>query len=89
MQDLFHRAAHFARSDAPIMVLGESGSGKEIVARVLHANSDRADEPFVAVNVAALPAELLESELFGHTRGAFTGAARDKLGLFQAAAFPR
>jgi len=85
MQDLLHRAAHFARSDAPVMVLGESGSGKEIVARVLHANSDRAKAPFVAVNVAALPAELLESELFGHARGAFTGAARDKPGLFQAA----
>jgi two-component system response regulator HydG len=85
MQDLFHRAAHFARSDAPVMVLGESGSGKEIVARVLHANSGRAEGPFVAVNVAALPSELLESELFGHARGAFTGATREKRGLFQAA----
>jgi two-component system response regulator HydG len=85
MQDLFHRAARFARSDAPVMILGESGAGKEIVARVLHANSPRARKPFVAVNVAALPSELLESELFGHVRGAFTGAAREKRGLFQAA----
>lgn len=85
MRDLFHRAAHFARSDAPVMVLGESGSGKEIVARVLHANSPRARRPFVAVNVAALPADLLESELFGHVRGAFTGANREKRGLFHAA----
>ncbi|MBX5482914.1 MAG: sigma-54-dependent Fis family transcriptional regulator [Myxococcaceae bacterium] len=85
MQELFQRTARFARNDAPVVIIGESGSGKEVVARTLHANSERADEPFVAVNVAALPDELLESELFGHVRGAFTGALQAKEGLFEAA----
>ena len=85
MQALLRRAARFAASDAPVAVLGETGAGKEVVARVLHASSGRAAGPFVAVNVAALPAELLESELFGHARGAFTGAAGAKRGLFEAA----
>ncbi len=64
MQELLKRVARFATSSAPVVVLGETGTGKEVVARVLHANSSRAKQPFVAVNVAALPAELLESELF-------------------------
>jgi two-component system response regulator HydG len=85
MRAVLLRAARFAASDAPIMLLGESGTGKEVVARALHAASKRRDRPFVAINVAALPAELLESELFGHVRGAFTGAASDKRGLFEAA----
>jgi two-component system response regulator HydG len=85
MQELLKRAARFARSDAPVVVLGETGTGKEVVARVLHANSGRSKEPFVAVNVAALPAELLESELFGHGKGAFTGAASARRGLFEEA----
>ena len=85
MRDLLRRAARFARSDAPVVVLGETGTGKEVVARVLHANSARADRAFVAVNVAALPAELLESELFGHARGAFTGAGSARDGLFHEA----
>jgi len=85
MQTLLKRAARFAVSDAPVVVLGETGTGKEVVARVLHANSARAKQPFVAVNVAALPAELLESELFGHGRGAFTGASAAKPGLFETA----
>ncbi len=85
MQSLLKRAARFAASDAPVVVLGETGTGKEVVARVLHANSSRSRQPFVAVNVAALPAELLESELFGHGKGSFTGASAARSGLFEAA----
>ena len=81
----FLRVADFALADAPVMVLGESGTGKEIVARALHANGSRRGGPFVALNVAAVPGELLESELFGHLRGAFTGATQAKEGLLQAA----
>src|SRR5690606_32840947 len=66
-------------------VLGETGSGKEVVARIVHASGARADGPFVAVNVAALPADLLESELFGHGKGAFTGAGAGRRGLFEEA----
>jgi two-component system response regulator HydG len=85
MQALLKRAARFAVNDAPVAILGETGTGKEVVAGILHANSTRARRPFVAVNVAALPAELLESELFGHGKGAFTGAATARAGLFEAA----
>ncbi|MFO0554646.1 MAG: sigma-54 dependent transcriptional regulator [Polyangiaceae bacterium] len=85
MQSVLRRVARFAGSDAPVAVLGETGTGKEVIARVLHANSARASAPFVPVNVAALPAELLESELFGHGKGAFTGATNARRGLFEAA----
>jgi two-component system response regulator HydG len=68
-----------------VVILGESGTGKEVIARTLHANGPRAGKAFVAVNVAALPAELLESELFGHARGAFTGAVGARAGLFEEA----
>jgi two-component system response regulator HydG len=85
MQRALKRVARFAGSDAPLAVFGETGTGKEVIARLLHANSRRAGHPFVPVNVAALPPELLESELFGHGKGAFTGASAARPGLFEAA----
>ena len=74
-----------ARSQAPVYVSGESGSGKELAARLIHSNSSRRDKAFVAVNCGAIPETLMESEFFGYKKGAFTGAAQDTLGLFQAA----
>jgi two-component system response regulator HydG len=71
-----------ARSSAPVLVTGETGSGKEIVARAIHSRSARRDRPFVAVNMSAIPRELMEGEIFGHVRGAFTGAAQARKGLF-------
>jgi transcriptional regulator with PAS, ATPase and Fis domain len=82
LREMLADAAIVAQSDSSVVITGETGSGKEVVARLLHANSRRANQPFVAVNVAALPPELLESELFGHVRGAFTGAVTSTQGLF-------
>src|SRR6266849_6273397 len=85
MRNVLALAQRVGQSDAPVLLTGESGSGKERVARYIHANSRRARGEFVAVNCAALPEQLLESELFGHVRGAFTGADRDKKGLIETA----
>ncbi|MDO8273798.1 MAG: sigma-54 dependent transcriptional regulator [Gammaproteobacteria bacterium] len=85
IRNLRQQIARLARSQAPVFIYGESGSGKELAARSIHNQSARADGPFVAVNCGAIPAELMESELFGHVKGSFTGADKDKTGLFQAA----
>jgi transcriptional regulator with PAS, ATPase and Fis domain len=86
MRQIFRLVLNLAESEATILLTGESGTGKELVARALHQTSPRRGGPFVAVNCGALPGELLESELFGHVRGAFTGAVRDRAGRFELAA---
>ncbi|MCG5513461.1 sigma-54-dependent transcriptional regulator [Ectothiorhodospira shaposhnikovii] len=85
MRQLKATILKLARSQAPVYILGESGSGKERVAREIHRQGPRVDRPFVPVNCGAIPAELMESEFFGHLKGSFTGAVADKQGLFQAA----
>jgi two-component system, NtrC family, response regulator AtoC len=85
MQEVFKMIERVADTDSTILILGESGTGKELVARALHFNSRRQFAPFVPINCSALPEHLLESELFGHRRGSFTGAIQDKKGLFQEA----
>ena len=86
LREVLREIAAVAATDATVLVLGESGTGKELAARAIHQQSRRAAGPFVEVNCAAIPRELAESELFGHVRGAFTGATRDRVGRFEAAA---
>jgi two-component system response regulator PilR (NtrC family) len=85
LEELREMIAKVARSQAPVHISGESGTGKELVARMIHEDGPRADAPFVPVNCGAIPAELMESEFFGHTKGSFTGAVSDKAGLLQSA----
>lgn len=85
MQDVFRAIGRLAQSHATVLITGESGSGKELVARALHRHSPRSEKPFVAINTAAIPKDLLESELFGHERGAFTGAQTQRRGRFEQA----
>ena len=85
LQGVFRMLAKVAPSDSTVLVTGESGTGKELLVRALHRNSKRADKPFVPINCGAIPRELLESELFGHEKGAFTHAIRTKIGRFEMA----
>jgi two-component system nitrogen regulation response regulator GlnG len=85
MQEVFRAIGRLSQSSATVMITGESGTGKELVARAVHRHSPRSDKPFIAINTAAIPKDLLESELFGHERGAFTGAAAQRRGRFEQA----
>src|ERR1039457_6588891 len=85
MQEVFRAIGRLSQSHATVLINGESGTGKELVARALHRHSPRADKPFIAINTAAIPKDLLESELFGHERGAFTGAQTTRRGRFEQA----
>jgi hypothetical protein len=85
MQQVYDQIAQVSKSNATVLILGETGTGKELVAHAIHYNSDRADKPFVKAHCAALPENLIESELFGHVKGAFTGAIADRKGRFEMA----
>jgi DNA-binding NtrC family response regulator len=85
MREILDQVRKVAKTSATVLILGESGTGKELLARMIHAQSDRADSPFMPINVAAIPGELLESTLFGHEKGSFTGAIRQQLGKFELA----
>jgi transcriptional regulator with PAS, ATPase and Fis domain len=85
MEKILNICTRVANTDSTVLIMGESGTGKELIARFVHANSKRAPNPFIAVNCGAIPPDLLESEMFGHERGAFTGAVGTRMGLFQLA----
>jgi len=85
MKRIYDMVARVAKSDSTVLLQGESGTGKELIARAIHFNSSRAKKPFITVNCSAIPENLMESELFGHVKGAFTGAVKDKVGKFEAA----
>jgi two-component system response regulator PilR (NtrC family) len=85
MRNIRSTIEKLSRSQAPVYISGESGTGKELVAKLIHSKGPRSDKPFIPVNCGAIPSDLMESEFFGHTRGSFTGAVKDKNGLFQAA----
>ena len=85
IQEVLVQASRVARSSVTVLILGESGVGKELVARAIHAESDRKDGPFVTVDCGSIPQELIESELFGHVKGSFTGATDDRVGKFERA----
>ncbi len=85
IQQLRTHSRKIARSQAPVFITGESGTGKEVVANLVHRLSNRNEGPFIAINCGAIPTELMESELFGHKKGSFTGATQDKQGLIQSA----
>src|SRR4029079_3238325 len=83
MQDVYKAIGRVASQDVTVLILGESGTGKELVARAIYQHSRRAQNPFLAINCAAIPENLLESELFGHEKGAFTGADKKRIGKFE------
>ena len=85
MQDVFKLVTKVLNNDITVLIHGESGTGKELIARAIHYNGKRKDKPFIVVNCASIPRELLESELFGHEKGSFTGAHQRKLGKFEIA----
>src|SRR5690606_13221585 len=85
MKDVFKQIQVISPTSAPVLITGESGTGKELVAKAIHQNSKRKDKPYIAVNCAAIPESLLESEIFGHEKGAFTGAISQKEGCFELA----
>ena len=85
MQDVFKAIGKISKTDITVLIRGESGTGKELIAQSVHTNSPRSDKPFIAINVAAIPHELLESELFGHEKGSFTGAQTQRIGRFEQA----